>query len=193
MFHVVVDAQVDFMLPSGKLYVPGAETIIPNLCEYLTGINKNDDVLFTYDTHVKSQYEGSEESKSFPLHCEIGTIGHKLVVPSEICRGNTFYFFKNIFSMWDAPDSPSAISNLDFSECQYNASREKFINEMADKHSDVMVSGVASDFCVISAIKGFVKRGFNVKVDPRLCRGINKTIEEVREEFGGCFDLASAY
>src|SRR5207248_592646 len=26
-----VDAQVDFMLPGGKLYVPGAEKIIPNL------------------------------------------------------------------------------------------------------------------------------------------------------------------
>lgn len=193
MLHVVVDAQVDFMLPSGKLYVPGAETIIPNLCEYLTKIDLNDTVLFTFDTHTKHQYEGSDESKSFPIHCELGTVGHKLVVPSEICGGNPFYFYKNIFSMWDAPDSPSAISNLDFPDCWYTASREKFIEDSYAKNKDVMISGVASDFCVIGAIKGFVERGFNVKVDPRLCRGINKTIEEVREEFGGCFDLASAY
>jgi len=26
-----VDAQADFMLPGGKLYVPGAEKIIPNI------------------------------------------------------------------------------------------------------------------------------------------------------------------
>ena len=26
-----IDTQIDFMLPQGKLYVPGAEAIIPNL------------------------------------------------------------------------------------------------------------------------------------------------------------------
>ena len=30
-----VDTQVDFMLPDGRLHVPGAETIIPNLSKLM--------------------------------------------------------------------------------------------------------------------------------------------------------------
>ena len=182
MFHVVVDAQVDFMLPTGKLYVPGAEKIIPNLCEYLTKIEKGENILFTSDTHTVDSYEGSEESKMFPLHCELGTIGHQLVVPTDITPGNPYSLCKNVFSMWENIEN-SKVENLWYPDGWYYDSLENFLRDNAG--DEVMISGVASDFCVRQAIEGFLNRGFKVYVDPTLCCGITKSIEEVIEELGG--------
>jgi nicotinamidase-related amidase len=38
-----VDVQADFMLPGGKLYVPGAEKLLPNICR-LTDAARQDRV-----------------------------------------------------------------------------------------------------------------------------------------------------
>lgn len=183
MFHVIVDAQVDFMLPTGKLYVPGAEKIIPNICEYLAKIKKGENILFTFDTHTKDAYKDSEEAKSFPIHCEVGTVGHKLVVPTDITQGNPYSLDKTVFSMWENIEN-SKVENLWYPDCWYHDTLENFLRDETDGQ-EVMVSGVASDFCVRQAIQGFLDRGFKVQVNPALCAGINKTIEEVIEEIGG--------
>ena len=190
MFHVVVDAQVDFMLPSGKLYVPGAEKIIPNLCEYLTKIKKGENILFTFDTHTADSYEDSEESKMFPLHCELGTIGHHLVVPTDITQGNPYSLHKNVFSMWEDIEN-SKVENLWYPDGWYYDSLENFLRDKGSP--DVIVSGVASDFCVKQAIDGLLDRDFKVKVDPRLCCGINQSIEEIADTFKGKIEFVTAY
>lgn len=182
MFHVVVDAQVDFMLPSGKLYVPGAEKIIPNLCEYLTKIEEDENILFTFDSHTAHTYKDSSESKMFPLHCELGTIGHRLVVPTDITPGNPYSLCKNVFSMWENIEN-SKVENLWYPDGWYYDSLENFLRDKAG--NEVMISGVASDYCVRQAIQGFLDRGFKVNVNPALCCGISKSIEEVIEEIAG--------
>ena len=40
-----VDAQADFMLPGGKLYVPGAEKIIPNIARLVKAANETGTVI----------------------------------------------------------------------------------------------------------------------------------------------------
>lgn len=177
MFHVIVDAQVDFMLPTGKLYVPGAEKIIPNICEYLSKIKKGENILFTFDTHTKDSYRDSEEAKSFPIHCEVGTVGHKLVVPTDITQGNPYYLNKSVFSMWENVEN-TKVENLWYPDCWYHDTLENFLRDEVNDQ-EVIVSGVASDFCVRQAIQGFLDRGFKVKVNPLLCCGIDLQIEDV--------------
>ncbi|WP_309737069.1 hypothetical protein [Sphingomonas sp. SORGH_AS_0742] len=43
----------------------------------------------------------------------------------------------------------------------------------------MVVSGVATDFCVRWGIDGLLARGFNVSVPPRLTRGIVRQIKDV--------------
>ena len=51
------------------------------------------------------------------------------------------------------------------------------------KYTHVYIMGVASDFCVKYAIKGYLDRGYHVTVLQDLFRGINKQIDDVVSEF----------
>ncbi len=71
-----VDAQVDFMLPGGKLYVPGAEKIIPNIGRLVdaacTGLVF---LVSSGDAHAVND----PEFKKFPPHCIRGTPGARIL------------------------------------------------------------------------------------------------------------------
>ena len=71
-----VDTQVDFMLPGGKLYVPGAEKLIPKL-KQLTDAAREGRVFIIGDacTHTPDD----PEFERFPPHCVRGTPGAEII------------------------------------------------------------------------------------------------------------------
>ena len=71
-----VDTQADFMLPGGKLYVPGAENLLPNL-NLLTDAARRNEVFLVSDACVHGPDD--EEFKRFPPHCVRGTPGAAIV------------------------------------------------------------------------------------------------------------------
>lgn len=183
MFYVVIDTQVDFMLPNGKLYVPDAEKLIPDIMSFLSSIDKSDTVLFTQDYHVRESYNKSEEAKLFPLHCEALTVGQENVIPPGIVPCKTYVLNKDVFSMWETEDYSHIVESLFFPEGAEVYSRSKFIDDMRDLHNNqVTVFGVAGDYCVLQAVQGFLERGFEVTIMPRLCQGISKNINQALDE-----------
>jgi nicotinamidase-related amidase len=71
-----VDAQADFMLPGGKLYVPGAEKIIPNIERLVAAAIEAGALLVSSgDSHP----EGDPEFERFPPHCLRGTSGARIL------------------------------------------------------------------------------------------------------------------
>ena len=67
-----VDVQADFMLPGGKLYVPGAEKLIPNIQRLVSAAIENGVLLVASgDSHP----ENDPEFETFPPHCLRGTPG----------------------------------------------------------------------------------------------------------------------
>ncbi len=77
-----VDTQVDFMSPDGKLYVPGAETLAPNLGRLTDYAHANRiTIIASADDHVMAHAEISETpdfQDTFPPHCMRGTPGQRL-------------------------------------------------------------------------------------------------------------------
>src|SRR5438046_6512441 len=78
-----VDTQYDFMKADGKLYVPDAEHIIPNLRK-LTDFAHGHDVriVASADDHVAEHAEISatpDWKTTFPPHCLRGTPGQKKI------------------------------------------------------------------------------------------------------------------
>ena len=71
-----MDAQADFMLPGGKLYVPGAEKIIPNIERLVdAAIEGRSFLVSSGDAHP----EGDPEFERFPPHCVSGTPGARII------------------------------------------------------------------------------------------------------------------
>ena len=176
---VAIDTQVDFMMRNGRLPVSFAHAFISPGIEYLTSLNKDEvaGVLFTYDTHGP-EYEGSEESKLFGLHCEKGTPGWENVFNPKLIDRDiaVFTLEKTVFNMWEE-------SNLKVQDEDGDMVDREFFFEEMKKHVDtVVIFGVASDFCVKWAIDGFIERGFNVEVIQHLTKGINQQINEVLED-----------
>ena len=78
-----VDTQVDFMTPTGKLYVPGAEEIMPVL-KRLTDFahDRGIRIVASADDHVPGHKELSatpDFHETFPEHCMRGTPGQRKI------------------------------------------------------------------------------------------------------------------
>lgn len=74
-----VDTQADFMLPDGKLYVNGAETLAPNLARLTDYAHDNGiRIIASSDNHDPGDEEISKNPDfrtTFPPHCLHGTPG----------------------------------------------------------------------------------------------------------------------
>jgi len=75
-----VDTQVDFMLPTGALYVPGAVEIIPNLKKLMTYARENRiPVLSSADAHQPDDPSFAQ----WPPHCVVGTPGQRRIAETQ--------------------------------------------------------------------------------------------------------------
>lgn len=173
-FVVVVDTQYDFMMPDGILYVNGAEELIVPINQYLANLSyeDTDGILFTFDTHVKKDYEGSPESELFPLHCELGTKGHRNVINPYIVGGIAFYeVYKPVFNMWAEEASDEHVYK--YGGIPTWKTIEEFFRTNLNGVDTIDILGVALNFCVKQAVDGFVERGFKVRLHSKLTRGID--------------------
>jgi nicotinamidase/pyrazinamidase len=83
-----VDTQLDFMLPSGTLHVPGAEELLPNLGRLTAAARAlRIPVVHTADDHELADPEIAEDGAdfvdTFPPHCLRGTAGVERVTETR--------------------------------------------------------------------------------------------------------------
>lgn len=183
-FVIVVDTQVDFMAADGALSVAGAADLIAPMQAWLGALDpvETAGVLFTFDTHEVAVYAGSAEAEAFPIHCVQGSAGWANVLDVALLDPAipAWRIEKGVFDMWaqdgltieDARDPGAAV-----------IAREDFFAALKSRGVDeVIVIGVAADYCVKWAIDGLVARGFDVLVPAWLTRGIARQIEAVAED-----------
>jgi nicotinamidase/pyrazinamidase len=155
-----VDAQADFMLPGGKLYVPGAEKIIPNIQRL---VNAASDAGIFLVSSGDAHPEGDPEFQRFPPHCLRGTPGAQIIPegmtrdfctigndPSRPLLDDAFYFSQVIFEKQtlDVFDNPHAA---------------EFVEQLPAE-AEYVVFGVVTEHCVKCAAKGLLERGRKVAI-----------------------------
>jgi nicotinamidase/pyrazinamidase len=157
-----VDTQTDFMLPAGKLYVPGAEKLLPNL-KRLTDAAREGRVFIVSDACVHSPDD--EEFKRFPPHCLRGTPG-AAIVPETLAQ-----------KFYTIPNRPGAKIPADISKVQqvilekhtldvfdnpYTETVLKRLQSFTDADAEFIIYGVVTEYCVRLAAKGLLQRGRRV-------------------------------
>jgi len=146
-----IDSQLDFLYPSGALYVPGAENIVDNIGRLNRYAAAHDiPVVSTVDAHT----ENDPEFKVWPHHCVAGTTGqHKaettlldrrVVVPNRPCDlaidgARQIIVEKQTVDVFEARNLERIIQQL---------SGEKFV-----------VYGVVTEICVLWAMRGLIRLG----------------------------------
>ena len=133
---IIVDMLNDFVSDGGALRVEGAEKLIPIINEIK---GKFDKVVFACDSHL----ENDKEFDLFPKHCVSDTWGAKIV---DGIKPN---------------DEDFLATKVDLS-CFTNPDVHKYL--LKEKIDEVVVVGVATEYCVRGAVIDALKLGFKVKV-----------------------------
>jgi nicotinamidase/pyrazinamidase len=168
-----VDVQADFMLPGGKLYVPGAEKLLPNIRRLTDEARKGSVFLVS---HGCFHAPDDPEFQIFPPHCVKGTAGAELVpeaLTEKVAR---------------IPNEDDADLPENLSQYQQILLEKQSLNIFETRHADAllerlgprpefMVFGVVTEYCVSFAVKGLLARRRRVAV-------LRDAIETVRREDG---------
>jgi nicotinamidase/pyrazinamidase len=166
IFFWQVDTQRDFMLPGGKLYVPGAEERIPNM-KRLVDAARDGRVLLVSDACVHEPDD--PEFAQFPPHCVRGTEGAKIVpellaerhiriasslearLPDDLFAWQQIVLEKQMLDVFTNPHTAKLVERL-----------APLDSSAKGREAEFFVFGVVTEYCVRLAAKGLLDRGRRV-------------------------------
>ncbi len=176
-----VDTQKDFILINGKLYVPGAIEIIPNITLLTAHAYENNIlILGSVDRH----FEDDKELEIFLQHCMDKTSGQQKIecsllpnhlityVPSKVGMFGKYDELSNNEIQIYEKNFKQIIFEKQSTDVFTNRNIMKFLDRL--RVSEVVVYGVATEYCVKDAVLGFLKLGIKVYVVSDAIKGINK-------------------
>jgi nicotinamidase/pyrazinamidase len=168
-----VDVQRDFMLPGGKLYVPGAEKLLPNIRK-LTDAAQAGRVFLV--SHGCFHAENDPEFATFPPHCVKGTPGAELVpegltekvlrvpndagvgIPANLFEYQQILLEKQTLNIFESRHAEELVARL-------------------NRDAEIVVFGVVTEYCVGFAARGLMERGRRVAL-------VRDAIETLKREEG---------
>jgi nicotinamidase/pyrazinamidase len=175
-----VDVQADFMLPGGKLYVPGAEEIIPAI-KRLIDVCRTAGALLISSADAHNADDA--ELRQWPPHCMKGTAGAEIIpearlpkvltipnnpafrLPADTHNYEQVVIQKNELNVFTNPNTDELLKALP----SYGISND----------AEFIVFGVVTEYCVQFAAEGLLKRGKRVAV-------VTDAIKEIEAAKGEC-------
>jgi nicotinamidase/pyrazinamidase len=163
---IVVDMQNDFTDPSGSLYVPGGEQVVPVVNEQIAEARRAGAlVVYTQDWHPEDTPHFAKFGGIWPVHCVQDTWGAAFVdeldVEGPVIRkgtgGEDGYSGFTIRDPRSGQESPTPLAGL---------LREHDIRR-------VVVAGLALDYCVKATALDAVSEGFQAALLEHATRAVN--------------------
>jgi nicotinamidase/pyrazinamidase len=163
---VVVDVQNDFADPAGNLYVPGGEQVVPlinNETHRATAAGAA--VVYTQDWHPPTTPHFEKDGGVWPVHCVQDTWGAELhpelrVLGERVRKGTGGEDGYSGFSVRDPESGREDSTGL-----------EDILRQRGVK--TVVVTGLATDYCVKETALDAARKGFVTIVLRDGVRGVN--------------------
>lgn len=172
-----VDAQADFMLPGGKLYVHGAEKIIPNINRLVEQARQGRAFLISSaDAHQPDD----PEFQQWPPHCLKGTPGADLIpeacaprllvipnrsdfaFPGDLSAYQQILLEKNTLDVFDNPNTGAVLAWINMQSAHSEAPAAT--TGESDAGPNFLVFGVVTEYCMLRAADGLLRRGYRVSI-----------------------------
>jgi len=173
-----VDTQVDFMESAGKLYVPGAEDVVPAMARLVEAAREAGIAhVASADDHELTDPEISTTPDfvdTYPPHCLRGTRGARKIAETEQ---------RDPVVLSLVPFPPGLVPGLVEGRREIlllKKSIDVFTNPNVDPllgvldPDEIVVFGVAVDVCDDIAIRGFLRRGRRVRFVEDAARGLDE-------------------
>ena len=169
-----VDAQKDFMLPGGKLYVPEAEKLLPNIRRLVDVARYGRAFLVS---HGCFHMADDPEFQTFPPHCVKGTAGADFVpealsedyvrvlnepgssLPEDFLRNQQIILEKQTLDIFESRHANALLERL-------------------GRNAQFVVFGVVTEYCVRFAAKGLLERNRRVCVVSDAIETLSREAEE---------------
>jgi len=173
-----VDTQVDFVLPHGKLYVPGAEDTLPAMKRLVEAARAAGLIhVASVDDHELTDPEISAEpdfESTYPPHCLRGTPGAEKVPETKQ---------RDPLPITDVPYPPGLVPQLVDGRREFVILKKNFdvfrnpntlplLEALAP--DEVILFGVATDVCNKAAIEGLLDEGVSVLFVEDAARGLDE-------------------
>jgi nicotinamidase/pyrazinamidase len=173
-----VDVQADFMLPGGRLYIPGAEKIATNINLLVDAARQGRVFLISSaDAHNADD----PELRNWPPHCLKNSPGadllpeacaaprlvipnqERFILPEKLGAYQQVTLEKNTLDVFDNPNTDALLAQLNPKGSPAFESSPLFV-----------VFGVATEYCVRSTADGLLRRGNSVAIVTDAVRSINQ-------------------
>lgn len=134
-----IDTQLDFILPAGALYAPGAADVLPNVAKLNRLAHQRGlPLISTMCAHG----EEAAEFKVWPPHCVKGTLGQRK--PAATLVPDQIFLEKDELDLFSNPALEKMLDSLRITDC--------------------VVYGLLTEYCVKFAVMGLLARGRRVSL-----------------------------
>lgn len=178
--HIIVDMLNDFI--TGSLACNNAEEAVKQTVDYINK-HKDMDVFYICDSHPKTHCSFTENGGTWPNHCVKGSFG-----------GEIHELFYSVEKKSNKPQGNNSFRKGE------NPKKEEYSGYYAKNSDgvelgdflknnnikDVIISGIATEFCVKETAMDFFKNNFNVVILEKNLAYVNeqnhiKTLKELSE------------
>ena len=177
-----VDTQVDFMLHTGSLYVPGAEEIIPNLKKLFRYAREHRvPVLSSADAHPPDDPSFAQ----WPPHCVVGTPGQRRIPETQLPSPSVIPNRPRAFTPPKRWSGQTIIEKTEY-DVSTNSNFDAILSSLRASYGQphFVVFGVATEYCVRGAALALRERKLPVNLVTDAIRAITpeggkKAIDEM--------------
>jgi nicotinamidase/pyrazinamidase len=151
---IVVDVQNDFADPNGSLYVTDGETTVPFINDQIAAASKSGaTIVYTRDWHPESTPHFAKDGGIWPVHCVGETWGSEfhpdlIVVGGEVKKGTSGEDGYSGFTVRDSETGAESSTGLE-------------AHLKGEGVADVVVLGLATDYCVKETALDALRLGFS--------------------------------
>ncbi len=163
---VIADMIHDFVDPSGKLYVPGIEEIVPSLAALISEAREAGvPVIYVNDAHDPDD----KEFQQWGEHAVAGTQGSKVVAELEPQEAD-YVLEKKRYSVF------------------YQTDLDDLLDKLGVSH--LVITGTVTNICVLVSSVEALMKGYEVTVPRAAVKALNEedgnwALDQIERVFGG--------